>query len=598
MKQATRRILALLLSLCLLALPALASALGTYLPEGEVTHVDFTLNTQLHADGFPAGSAHYADWETFLSKLDLRGSMDALAMLTPTSRVYLNGALRLNGKDQIPFVYDGYHSYRYFITPALDNEVFLFQMHNFLEFMLKPYYYMELPTQYLGLLMYPEATYYIATSYYAPVADMLTAARETAAEESAAQREALLDTLTQDSQAMANKIQAATQMADALQAALDANDTAAIQAALTAIAGGGPQKADADPAREGVIQLAALRGLIGDFADRQAELQAALGNADALTDAELSALLSDAPAGAQTQTEAAPEPDAVTYNVPYESLYELCDTLDQLENDDGDMSRVYFYFTSLLTQQYASDMVLDTLSRLEDVLDYLDPDQNGMTVTQTDTSLRCVLGDTEVFSLATNAGVTDIQFALPTADGYDFTFSYRGEDTGVGVTLEAKAAIVMDGQDNVALAVSGQNLPRPGDVSGNGQVTLAVSGSSFGTAPQPLTVAFDWAKDAKEKPYRLGLTLDWLHPATGKRAITLRFAGTFTTVDRSVFVEGDYPQNDFFNLNESFLDDYKARLMKPLMLKLLPILLETPAGVIDDVYRFAQQNDILVSLVE
>ena len=97
-------------------LPTLSVA-DTYLPDGPVTHVDFTLGLKLHADGFPESKAHLSDWETFLNKLDLRGSMDTLAMLTPDSRVYLNGALRLNGKDQVPFVYDGYHSYRYLSFP-------------------------------------------------------------------------------------------------------------------------------------------------------------------------------------------------------------------------------------------------------------------------------------------------------------------------------------------------------------------------------------------------------------------------------------------------------------------------------------------------
>ena len=197
-----RRLLTRLTALCLCALPTLSVA-DTYLPDGDVTHADFTLGVQLHADGFPAGKAHLNDWETFLKKLDVKGSADSLAMFAPTSRVYVNAALRLDGKDQVPFVYDGYHSYRYLISPAFDNEVLFFQMHNFLEFMLKPYYYMELPTQYLGLLLYPEASYYIGDSYYTPVAEMIANAREAAleaqaatatAEPAAAQTDAAADT--------------------------------------------------------------------------------------------------------------------------------------------------------------------------------------------------------------------------------------------------------------------------------------------------------------------------------------------------------------------------------------------------------------------
>ena len=93
----------------------------------------------------------------------------------------MNGALQLNGEDTIPFVYDGYHSYRYFISPMFMNDTLHFQMHNFFDFMLKPYYFMELPTQYLALFLYPNATYYLADSYYTPVSEMMAEAREEAA---------------------------------------------------------------------------------------------------------------------------------------------------------------------------------------------------------------------------------------------------------------------------------------------------------------------------------------------------------------------------------------------------------------------------------
>ena len=199
MKQAIRRALTLVLVLCLATLPALSVA-DTYLPDGEVTHVDFTLSAAVHPEGFPATGAHLSDWASLLQKLDVKASMDALALLDPQSRVYASGALRLNGKDQIPFVYDGYHSYRYLLSPALGNEALFFQMHNFLEFMLKPYYYMALPTQYLGLMMYPEASVYLGNSFFTPVRDMMAAAKEDAGAQQAAERDALLEALA-DAQA-------------------------------------------------------------------------------------------------------------------------------------------------------------------------------------------------------------------------------------------------------------------------------------------------------------------------------------------------------------------------------------------------------------
>ncbi|MCE5342825.1 MAG: hypothetical protein LLF96_04445 [Eubacteriales bacterium] len=494
------RLCALALTLCLAAAPALSHA-ETWLPDGEVTHADFTLGLQLHADAFPQSQAHLNDWETFLRKLSLRGSMDALAMFTPNSRVYLDAALQLNGEDQFPFVYDGYYSYRYLLSPALGGEILYFQMYNFLEFMLKPYYYMELPTQYLALLLYPNAAYWLGDSYYTPVAEMLTQARENAL---AAQEEA----------------------------------------SASAVAGAN------DP----------------------------------------TTILVASPADAQE--------DELTYNIPYEDLYELCETLDLIVNDDVDLSRAYFFFTCLLTDLYASDMTLEILGNLEYELDALDPDQNGMTVVQTPDSLTCTIGDTSVFTQTSDGDATAFTLTLPTAEGYELTLNYRWTPSATGAALSAALGVTSDGEQAILLTAEGEGLPQEGDLDGEGSLTLGVSGAMLESEPSPQTFTFAWSRDAAQKPYTLGATLNWLHPDTGKPALTLVFNGKLSTVDKSVFVDGDYPQNDFFSLNETYLEGYKERLMKTMILKLTPIALEMPAGVIDDIFRFADDTDILVSFME
>ncbi len=520
------RLCALVLALCLCALPALASA-DTYLPDGDVTHADFTLKLSLHADGFPQGKAHFGAWETFLNKLDLKGSMDSLAMFTPDSRVYLNAALRLNGEEKLPFVYDGYHSYRYLTSPALNNESLHFQMHNFLEFMLKPYYYMELPTQYLALLLYPDAAYWLGNSYYTPVRDMLTDARE-AARNGETNIDGDADTDVQD-------------------------DTSS----------------DADASSVAVI-----------------------GGADGPT-----AIFVASPADAG-DAEVPAADGTVTYVVPYEKLYELCETLDLIVTDDEELGRAYYFFTCLLTEAYASDMALGILGNLENELDNLDPDENGMTVTETPTGLTCTLGDTDLFVKTVEDGVTSITLTLPTSEGYVVGFDYRWDASGAGAALSAALTVTLNGEEAVKLTAEGDGLPREGDLSGAGNLTLTASGYTFTQPMPPLIFRFDWTKDAAALPYTLALNVGWIHPDTLKPALSLAFEGALSAVDKSVFVEKAYPQNDFFNLNETFLNEYKARMLPAMILKLIPFALETPAGVIDDIYRFTSDTDILVSFVE
>ncbi len=511
------RLCALILTLCLCAAPAFSTA-ETWLPDGEVTHTDFTLSLGLHADAFPAGKAHLSDWETYLNKLSLRGSMDSLAMFTPTSRVYMDAALQLNGEDRFPFVYDGYYSYRYLLSPAFNGEVLYFQMYNFLEFMLKPYYYMELPTQYLALLMYPDAAYWLGDSYYTPVREMLAQARE-------------------DAQAQA---------AEAEEADAETGDTAT------------------DGTVDGV---------------------AVIGGADGPTAIYLTG--TDAEAG------------TLTYTVPYEDLYELCETLDLIVNDDYDLSRAYYFFTCLLTDLYASDMTLEILGNLEYELDALDPNQDGMTVTETPDSLTCVIGDTVVFNRVNDAGATAFTLTLPTAEGYEVVFDYRWTPAETrGAALSASLSLTSDGAQALLVTAEGEGLPREGDLTGEGSLTLAASGSLLSDAPASQTFVFNWSRTAAEKPYTLDLTVDWLHPDTLLPALTLAFSGTLSTVDKSVFVDGNYPQNDFFSLNETYLEEYKEKLMRTVALKLAPFVLEMPSGVLDDLYRFSYDTDILVSFME
>ena len=474
MKAIVLRILALMV--CLL-LPTAALA-ETYLTQDDATHVDFTLGFGLHADGFPQTQAHLKDWERFLSRLDISGSLDGQAFLQPESRVYMEAAVRMDGEEKIPFTYDGYHSYRYVISPLFRNDSVHFQMHNFFDFMLKPYYFTELPTQYVALFMYPNATYFIADAFYTPVEEMITEAR-----------------------------------------------------------------------------------------------------ADMLP-----------------ESDAAPAEDS-TYTIPYERLFELCETLDYVTTDDG-AYRVYCYFDALLAELYASNMMTDTLKNLEFVLEELDPEEEGMTVVESAGGMVCTIGETEVFTKTVTDGVTEISLRLPIPMDYWMTFDYRCENTGDTDSISAVAAVTYEDELAVSLSLEGEGLPTEGALSGEGFLTAAMDGYVFEEIPAPQTLRFNWLRTAAELPCDLDLTVDWMHPDTGQSAFSVYFSGALSQRDKSVFVDVEYPQEDFFSLNDMYLQEYKARWLPTIGLYMLPIAMEMPAGVIDDTVNFLVDTDLLISFVE
>lgn len=458
--RAALRIACLLLCLCLLPAAALAELKQSPSP---VTHADFTLRLNLHADGFPQPNNRLRDWETFLQKISLRARADVQDFLTNESRVYMKGAVAVNNREVIPFTYDGYHSYRYLVSPALANEVFHFQMHNYFDFMMKPYFYMELPTQYIALLTYPEASYYLGKSYYEPIA-------------------------------------------------------------------------------------AACEG-------------------------------------------------EGTRTVPYTRLYELCEELDLIANEDEYYGRLYTYMRALLIDIYADDMTVDALGRLEDFLAFLDPDEGGMTITVDGNTTTYIIGETTVFQRTVQDGRNTFTLTLPNEEGYCLSVDYDWQPTENGVQLDAKLLITQGEQTAFSLTIAGTGLPQDGDKRGEGTLSFAIDGYVTGDQPPaPASLAFRWESDSPQLPRTLLLDVDYLHPETGRPALTLSFNGKLADVDPSVLVEYDYPQNDFFNLNGESLTAIEERITKPLAVSMLPVIAEMPSGVIDSIYDFITQTGILNAL--
>lgn len=454
-----KRLSALVLSLCLL-MAAFSQALAEESAGDEVTRSDFSFSLLLHADGFPNdGAAHYADWETFLSKLSLEGVVDVQRFLTNISRVYFDGGLCVNGEMALPFVYDGYHSYRYVRADALRGDSIHFQMHNFFEFMLKGYYFMGLPTQLIALPLYPEASYYLGTSYYQPIAE--------------------------------------------------------------AVAGEG---------------------------DR---------------------------------------------TVSHADLYELCETLDLIVNDDWDYERAYFYFTSMLIDLGASDMVLQKLGYLEDWLLFMDPEEEGLFITDDGVSQTYTLGGTQVFTHTKDASGERFSLCLPDPDGYELTVSYEN----TGAEIHGSLRITLEGAERLTLNVDVDGLPTGGALAAQGTATIAFGGECFSEPPAPVSFAYRYSRDAAELPYAMTLDVDWLHPETGKPALTFAYQAAMKQLPDSAMVERVYDnQNDFFHLNESFMEEYKQLYLPTLALSAVPVLVEMPAGVISDIMGFLYETGFLAFL--
>ncbi len=475
MKLLTRRILILILCV---ALPcgALAQSVA---PEDPVTHAVFTLSTQIHADGFPPVEAHLKDWEAFLSKLTLTGDLFGTRFLQPDSRVKMEGALNINGDESIPFVYDEYSVYRYVVSPALRNDAVMFNMNVIFEFMLKPFFYLGLPTNYIALLLYPNAAWYLADRYYSPIRDMFDAARTLALDEEA-------DTVSGE----------------------------------------------------------------------------------------------------------------ITYTVSYEELLQLCATFNAIALEDEVYKRLQRFLDVLLADLYLSEFVLEAMSHFELMLAVADPEREGMKVIESPSGMTCILGGHTIFQKNDVVDGTEIAFALPVPDDYLLSVSYRSQTHGETTDIFVSAAVTQGEDTRLSLSITGDGLPAEGALAGEGTVRFSLDGLELYDVPPPQTFQFAWSRTGTELPYDLSLSLDWLHPETGLPAASVYFEGSLENGDQSALTNTNYSAENFFGLNSVSLNEYKRSWGPSILAYMLPVALEMPIGVIDDVVNFLLDSDILISIAE
>ncbi|MBR3874663.1 MAG: hypothetical protein IKJ26_10960 [Clostridia bacterium] len=449
MKKLFFRMLAVCLCICLLPVWALAQ---DEINDGTpVTYADFDASVHFYADGFPQdGAAHYADWETFLSKISLSGEVKAQSFPKPLSRVMLDGSLDLNGEPIVPFEYDGYCNFRYLRSPALDGASVHFQMHNFFQFMLKGYYFMGLPTQLLAVPLYPEATVELLQMYGEPIVRML---------------------------------------------------------------GGEGSRV-----------------------------------------------------------------------VSYDDLYALCEELSLMASEDINY-KIYYYFTSLMTNFGGDYVFLEKLPYLEDILNYLDPNAMGMTITVDGEKEEWLLGETVVFEKDADGW----RFELPCEDGYVFTAAWQ--NTGSECAFDF--TVLLEEEEWLYARVTANGLGNA--LSAEGEVTVDLGGeglSWYELVPQ--TFLYRYSRTAEEKPYDMDFSIDWVHPETGRRAFGVECTAFVEELPYTAVYDRPIDnQDDFFHLNESFMAEYKERFAPTIALAAVPFVLEMPAGIISDVVAWMEYTGLL-----
>ena len=471
MKHTLTRITALLLCLCLMA-PAAALAYGEVpVYQDPVTHTDMKLYFDFFPEAFPdQTAADLKGWQEFLDKLTFEGSMDLQNPLTDKVRAWFDGGLYLNDKLTVPFQVDVYFAFRYFQSRAIKGESMFFKMENFFEFMMKPRYFMNLPTDYIALLMYPEATLEMRDRFYTPLAEL-------------------------------------------------------------------------------------CKG----------------------------------------------EGDRV---VSYDELYDLCLSWEYMyENDWEDENKLYFYLTALLYQLGINYDVYDQIGMMTAWLDVLDPEGAGLIITVQDGVETYTIGEHVVFTRDL-ASTRNFTLSLPNEYGDVLSVTsveeIHDDWDGDNWYLDLNIALAPEGEGEepenyLSLSLDMLNVPLRELYQTTGFVSFEADGSAM---EEPFSMSADlyFNRTDINLPNQTTIYFSPLHPETQQKMLTAKLILNNSEVPFTVLQERDYPQEDFFHLNDEYLQRIKESYIPSLALNFLPVIAEMPAGVINDIIRFAEETDILVSL--
>ena len=128
-----------------------------------------------------------------------------------------------------------------------------------------------------------------------------------------------------------------------------------------------------------------------------------------------------------------------------------------------------------------------------------------------------------------------------------------------------------------------------------GNITFTGDGTGL-QEPFAASIDLDFFRTDIEKPNKTTLAFSPVHPESGQRMLTIHLELLNSEVPFTVLQERDYPQEDIFHLNDEYLQRIKESYIPTLAINFLPVIAEMPAGVINDIIRFAEETDILVSL--
>lgn len=155
--------------ICVLLILIVSSQIAIKSVYAIVDHNRIEFSTRLEVnDGFSYLTPNHKSWKEFLEKFKLSGYAIYKDLFTVNEQIYMASNIYLNNRFLLDLDYTGNQQFYYIGSNAL-NEKLHFNGYNYYEFMLKGYFFLNLPTPKIALLTYPYGLYMA----YKPINDFL-----------------------------------------------------------------------------------------------------------------------------------------------------------------------------------------------------------------------------------------------------------------------------------------------------------------------------------------------------------------------------------------------------------------------------------------
>ena len=222
----------------------------------------------------------------------------------------------------------------------------------------------------------------------------------------------------------------------------------------------------------------------------------------------------------------------------------------------------------------------------------------GLDIAVSDVGETWTLGVDTGYRLTRTEGGASLELTLPDWEGYQLSGSARFTETESGLQATVDLILKEEGAEYGHLSLKGENLPDGKRMQGDGKVSLNLGGEGLGIE-QSADLDLQWDQHGEGDKTLLNGRVSLLDPGTKKPAFT--FSGQIGWGDTqetfSLRTKKDIQGIDLFCMNDNTFKEFFADAKWPIIRGAIPFFVELPAGLIDGLIEWMDENGILVTLM-